>query len=98
MNIFFDNAFDFEDSVNMKGPVINRFVEQLIEVMNEAAQHVLSRAFIEHPTIVPTPFGGKLIWTLPCGNRLIAHLKDKTLIRDRKRWSQVRLSHSKMPY
>lgn len=39
----------------------------------------------------PTPYGGKIAWTLP-GVRetaLTAHLKDKTKIRNKKRWSQV---------
>ena len=69
--------------------VVNRFVEQLIDVMNEAANHVHEQnIIIDYPTIVPTPYGGKLIWKLPGGNRLIAHVKDKDLIRHRKRWSQ----------
>ena len=41
------------------------------------------------PTKVGTPYGGRLIWALPGGNKLIAHLKDKAVIRHRKRWSQV---------
>ena len=41
------------------------------------------------PTKYPTPFGGRLEWTLPGGNKLVAHLKDKTKIRHKKRWSQV---------
>ena len=41
------------------------------------------------PKKVATPYGGRLIWTLPGGNQLIAHLKDKAVIRHRKRWSQV---------
>ncbi|XP_053386699.1 chitin synthase chs-2-like [Mercenaria mercenaria] len=41
------------------------------------------------PVSVATPYGGRLVWTLPGGNKLIAHLKDKTFIRHRKRWSQV---------
>ena len=41
------------------------------------------------PTLIATPYGGRLIWQLPGGNTLVAHLKDKVLIRHRKRWSQV---------
>ncbi len=108
VNIFFDAAFEqkLDSSTGQPSPiegdrVINRFVETLIELMNEAATAVLGtrpksrksrrkrRGLVDWPTIVPTPFGGKLIWKLPGGNRLIAHLKDKALIRDRKRWSQV---------
>lgn len=38
---------------------------------------------------IPTPYGGRLEWKLPSGNIMIAHLKDKTKIRHKKRWSQV---------
>ena len=37
-----------------------------------------------------TPYGGRLEWTMPGGNKLIAHLKDNTKIRNKKRWSQVK--------
>lgn len=36
-----------------------------------------------------TPYGGRLIWTLPGRTKMIAHLKDKNKIRHKKRWSQV---------
>lgn len=45
---------------------------------------------IHDPVKRPTPYGGQLEWKLPAGNKLIAHLKDKTKIRHKKRWSQVR--------
>ena len=45
---------------------------------------------IAKPKKIPTPYGGRLIWKLPGGNVIIAHLKDKAKIRHRKRWSQVR--------
>lgn len=44
---------------------------------------------IPPPIKVPTPYGGRLIWRMPGGNKIIAHLKDKAKIRHRKRWSQV---------
>ena len=44
---------------------------------------------IAPPIRTETPYGGKLEWKLPGENKLIAHLKDKTKIRHRKRWSQV---------
>jgi hypothetical protein len=44
---------------------------------------------IPPPTKVPTPYGGRLIWRMPGGNKIVAHLKDKAKIRHRKRWSQV---------
>jgi chitin synthase len=36
-----------------------------------------------------TPYGGRLSFKLPGGNFLIIHLKDKSKIRNKKRWSQV---------
>ena len=44
---------------------------------------------IRPPTKYPTPYGGRLEWTCPGGNKIIAHLKDKGKIRHKKRWSQV---------
>ena len=43
------------------------------------------------PTKILTPYGGRLVWTLPGKNTLNVHLKDKNKIRHRKRWSQVSL-------
>ena len=40
--------------------------------------------------LLQTPYGGRLQVTLPRGNLLVVHLKDKKLIRHKKRWSQVR--------
>ena len=44
---------------------------------------------LEPPVKIPTPYGGRLEWTMPGDNKIIAHLKDKNKIRHRKRWSQV---------
>lgn len=43
------------------------------------------------PIKTPTSYGGRLTWTLPGGNLLYLHIKDKNKIRTKKRWSQVRL-------
>ncbi|CAC5365574.1 CHS1 [Mytilus coruscus] len=52
-----------------------------------AVHNVITK--IKPPTKIPTPYGGKLEWKLPGGNKIIAHLKDKQKIRHKKRWSQV---------
>lgn len=44
---------------------------------------------LDAPVKIPTPYGGRLEWTMPGDNKIIAHLKDKNKIRHRKRWSQV---------
>ncbi|CAG2165707.1 unnamed protein product, partial [Oppiella nova] len=88
-NIFFDDAFDQGVSDDEDDRKINRFVVQLIETMDEAASNVHETIVqLKKPNLVPTPYGGRLEWTLPGQNKLIAHLKDKILIRHRKRWSQ----------
>ncbi len=44
---------------------------------------------LNSPTISVTPYGGRLVWILPGKTKITVHLKDKTKIRNRKRWSQV---------
>lgn len=58
--------------------------------MEEAATHV-HQVFVKlrPPKKIPTPYGGRLEWTLPGRTKLICHLKDKDKIRHKKRWSQV---------
>jgi len=46
------------------------------------------------PAKIPTPYGGQLAWTLPGGNLLYVHIKDKNKIRHKKRWSQVTCTQS----
>ncbi|KAK3098226.1 hypothetical protein FSP39_017389 [Pinctada imbricata] len=43
----------------------------------------------KQPNKTSTPYGGRLSWTMPGGTNMVFHLKDKTKIRNRKRWSQV---------
>ena len=40
------------------------------------------------PKKVPTPYGGRLVYTLPGKTKMIVHMKDKMKIRHKKRWSQ----------
>ena len=70
--------------------VVNRFVKLLVEVIDTAASNVHQcNIRLKPPKKYPTPYGGRLEWTMPGGNKLTAHLKDKIKIRHRKRWSQV---------
>ena len=41
------------------------------------------------PNIFVTPYGGRLEWTLPGNTKMTVHLKDKSKIRIKKRWSLV---------
>lgn len=49
------------------------------------------------PIKTPTPYGGRLTWTLPGGNLLYVHVKDKNKIRHKKRWSQVSQEETEPP-
>lgn len=58
--------------------------------LDEAATEVhQTHIHIKPPKKIPTPYGGRLVWILPGKTEMIAHLKDKSKIRHRKRWSQV---------
>ncbi|KAJ8958903.1 hypothetical protein NQ318_019671 [Aromia moschata] len=87
--IFFDDAFEISD-LNDDDTQVNRFVKLLVSTIDEAASDVhQTHIRIRPPKKIPTPYGGRLIWTLPGKTKMIAHLKDKMKIRHRKRWSQV---------
>ncbi|XP_053565154.1 chitin synthase chs-2-like, partial [Bombina bombina] len=45
--------------------------------------------YVVQQKIIATPYGGRLCYTLPHGNFLYVHLKDKQRIRHKKRWSQI---------
>ncbi|XP_017770728.1 PREDICTED: uncharacterized protein LOC108558345 [Nicrophorus vespilloides] len=88
-HIFFDDAFEISDH-NDDDTQVNRFVKLLVATVDEAASDVhQTHIRIRPPKKLPTPYGGRLIWTLPGKTKMIAHLKDKMKIRHRKRWSQV---------
>uniref|UniRef100_A0A915Q6U5 chitin synthase n=1 Tax=Setaria digitata TaxID=48799 RepID=A0A915Q6U5_9BILA len=86
-HIFFDDAFE----INEYGePVINKFVQQLVDKVDEAASALhQTQMKLRPPKKTSTPYGGRLSFIMPGKNRLMIHLKDKQKIRVRKRWSQV---------
>ena len=58
--------------------------------MNTAASNHYGKVVkVKAPKVFPTPYGGRLIWTLPGKTRIVCHLKDKDKIRHKKRWSQI---------
>ncbi|KAK7010869.1 Chitin synthase class 2 [Biomphalaria glabrata] len=88
IHIIFDDAFDIDLENNKFVP--NTFVTQFISCMEDAARSVVKGfIIIPSPVKVVTPYGGRLIWTMPGQTQMIIHLKDKNKIRHRKRWSQV---------
>lgn len=62
-------------------------ITYVLQFISSAVHNTMMK--IPPPTKIPTPYGGRLIWRMPGGNKIIAHLKDKAKIRHRKRWSQV---------
>ncbi|XP_046481507.1 chitin synthase chs-2-like isoform X1 [Neodiprion pinetum] len=88
-HIFFDDAFEMSDHDENESQV-NWFVKLLVNTLDEAASNVHQTTMhVSAPKKYPTPYGGRLVWTLPGKTKMIAHLKDKSKIRHRKRWSQV---------
>ena len=87
-HFFFDDAFELGDN-DEEEQVVNGFVKTLVRVMDEAGSHVHCRNIrVKAPKRYPTPYGGRLVWTLPGKTKIVCHLKDKAKIRHKKRWSQ----------
>ncbi|CAH1989024.1 unnamed protein product [Acanthoscelides obtectus] len=87
-HILFDDAF-----IRKKKdpePRLNEYVLRLIESVQDAVSNLhATNVKVKPPTIMQTPYGGRIVWTLPGRNKLVVHLKDTDKIRTRKRWSQV---------
>ncbi|KAL8582281.1 hypothetical protein ACOMHN_037038 [Nucella lapillus] len=87
IHVLFDDSFELDDEADRYVP--NMFVRQFIECMEDAARSVLKGPIVIPPPVKsPTPYGGLLVWTMPGQTRMFVHLKNKNLIRHRKRWSQ----------
>ncbi|XP_063047742.1 chitin synthase 1 [Engraulis encrasicolus] len=92
------DSFDFEchilvDDAYMKEKltdrrVVNDYVNDLIHVVIEVYR-VFTNKEPDEVSIIETPYGGRLVFVMPEGNMLYVHLKDKALIRNKKRWSQI---------
>ncbi|XP_053385767.1 chitin synthase chs-2-like [Mercenaria mercenaria] len=96
-HIFFDDAYENKDGARQ----INEYVKRLFVKMEDAHRSVYGTAEdrkLEPPLRLDTPYGGRLVWTLPFDNRLVVHLKDKERIRHRKRWSQVMYMYYLLSY
>uniref|UniRef100_A0A4W6FPB9 chitin synthase n=1 Tax=Lates calcarifer TaxID=8187 RepID=A0A4W6FPB9_LATCA len=83
-HICFDDAFrDFHMKLNyLISSVISIFMNIDKGLFQEQQQ-------IPDQKLVRTPYGGRVVITMPHGNSLVIHFKDKQLIRHKKRWSQV---------
>nr|XP_020443729.1 uncharacterized protein LOC109952811 isoform X2 [Monopterus albus] len=94
-HVYFDDAF--RDVPESKGRHVNQYAEMLVEIIREVYSIFLNtdeglfrkQHQIPDQKLVRTPYGGRIVVTMPHGNMLVVHLKDKNLIRHKKRWSQV---------
>lgn len=85
-HIYVDDAFMIEKDTGKR--LINSYVTDLTNVVIEVYR-VFTHKEPDDVSIIETPYGGRLILVLPEGNMLYVHLKDKALIRNKKRWSQI---------
>jgi len=87
-HIFFDDAFEISD-VSDDWMQVNEFVKTFVECVNEAGSYVhQTNIRLRPPKKIPTPYGGRLLYVLPGKTKMFVHLKDKSKIRHKKRWSQ----------
>ncbi|XP_034561272.1 chitin synthase chs-2-like [Notolabrus celidotus] len=94
-HVYFDDAF--KNVTGSHGRHVNEYGEMLVNIIREVYGIFINmdkglfkkRQQIPNQGIVRTSYGGRLVFTLPQGNSLTVHFKDKHLIRHKKRWSQV---------
>ncbi|KAI3377097.1 hypothetical protein L3Q82_000295 [Scortum barcoo] len=87
-HIFVDDAFMTETTEKTEKRLVNSYVNDLIHVVIEVYR-VFTNKEPDDVSIIETPYGGRLMFVLPENNMLYIHLKDKQLIRNKKRWSQI---------
>uniref|UniRef100_A0A8D3APD6 chitin synthase n=1 Tax=Scophthalmus maximus TaxID=52904 RepID=A0A8D3APD6_SCOMX len=94
-HIYFDDAFRYV--AGSQGRHVNEYAEMLVGIIREVFSIFLNmdknlftkQQQVPDQTLVRTPYGGRVVVTLPHGNSLVVHFKDRQLIRHKKRWSQV---------
>ncbi|XP_075968855.1 chitin synthase chs-2-like [Anarhichas minor] len=94
-HIYFDDAFKHVEG--SQGNHLNKYAENLVTILTEVHgifTNINDKFFKQNQQIpvqkiIRTPYGGRLVVTMPHGNVIIVHFKDKDRIRHKKRWSQV---------
>ncbi|XP_035476930.2 chitin synthase chs-1-like [Scophthalmus maximus] len=94
-HIYFDDAF--EDAGGSQERHLNEYAKNLVQVFREVygiftnvdQEFFRRQHHVPEQKIIRTPYGGRLVITMPHGNLINVHFKDKDLIRHKKRWSQV---------
>ncbi|KAK9963906.1 hypothetical protein ABG768_005125 [Culter alburnus] len=89
-HIYVDDAFMIEkdEEKGTEKRLVNSYVSDLVNVVMEVYR-VFTNKEPDEVSIIETPYGGRLVFVMPEGNMLYVHLKDKALIRNKKRWSQI---------
>uniref|UniRef100_A0A665UUZ0 chitin synthase n=1 Tax=Echeneis naucrates TaxID=173247 RepID=A0A665UUZ0_ECHNA len=85
-HIYVDDAFMTEKHTQKR--LVNDYVNCLIQVVIEVYR-VFTNKEPDDVSIIEAPYGGRLMIVMPEGNMLYIHFKDKNLIRNKKRWSQI---------
>ncbi|XP_059209388.1 chitin synthase 1 [Centropristis striata] len=85
-HIYVDDAYMTEKGTEKR--LVNSYVTDLIHVVIEVYR-VFTNKEPDDVSIIEAPYGGRLMCVMPEGNMLYIHLKDKGLIRNKKRWSQI---------
>ncbi|XP_068430923.1 chitin synthase 1 [Clinocottus analis] len=85
-HVYVDDAYMTEKETGKR--LVNTYVTDLIHVVIEVYR-VFTNKEPDDVSIIETPYGGRLIFVMPDGNMLYVHLKDKLLIKNKKRWSQI---------
>uniref|UniRef100_A0A1I7VAU2 chitin synthase n=1 Tax=Loa loa TaxID=7209 RepID=A0A1I7VAU2_LOALO len=87
-HIFFDDVW--EDQMEC-GRAPNGFFQTFFHLLLELTQNETTgeKSVATDRVLVNTAYGGRLVVRLPAGTLLFVHLKDKQLVRHKKRWSQV---------
>uniref|UniRef100_A0A7I4YIE4 chitin synthase n=1 Tax=Haemonchus contortus TaxID=6289 RepID=A0A7I4YIE4_HAECO len=89
-HIFFDDAWEDRTELGITKRVPNDFFRTFFDTLSElTGEFVDESGSMMSRILVNTPYGGRLVVKLPAGTLLFVHLKDKKLIRHKKRWSQV---------
>ncbi|KAM9385868.1 chitin synthase chs-1-like [Pholidichthys leucotaenia] len=94
-HIYFDDAFQYVDGTPERH--LNEYAETLVQIIKEVYgiftnmgdSFFKNQHQIPEQRIIRTPYGGRVVITMPHGNDIVIHFKDKELIRHKKRWSQI---------